>query len=842
MYGIKLEIGDQIITVWAGLRGAVGLSLAMMVFSNPKICEPIREIVMFHTAGIVVLTVCINATTIPKVINLLGLDVIAPCKQLVYEQAMDNLMAAGKKQELNIRADHLFDSTVWAEARRYYFHIDSDENINDHHKTSHVPAEKEVRRRVLMITKKSYWRQFQDGVLSNNSVKYLIHCTNVAIDNDCELNEWQTYALLTRLGSTLDKGTEKLVASEHSSSSEKQRVKLLNFLDSIPAILTILLLSFASCILPFTLEEGSMAFMIIENSMTIIFTSELLLRLYCLQNWNPCAVDPYIAIDILAILLDILLLSAEDFLGTFSDYSKSIRSIRFLRLFRLLRLARLANRLNKAKNAAMKEQNTLLGTESWFKQYQRRVLFSQLKYGYEVATGFKVAREEVLMTIKHLQREGNQFKKITEGIERDLKGVRTALLDVQRLYSEIAASITTVVAARTVLNRQRLAIEELHQDGLIDTNEYKKIRGSVEFKMKKLAYHPPIISMPKKLDILRQVPWLDGISHDKLSEISSSFQDVVFQRGDVLLEQNESSDSVYVLARGTVVVITTDSSTGVQVEIDELGIGTVFGEIAWVLGCRRLASITATSPGLLFTITGYALRQLSKSNTELENRLWRTCGRRLSENILSRHSGKSRRDLREMIHDMNLFCIEPPRNKICFHNIGHVIVLQGVAIIYDDLRGTKEFVEAPDIVSGVVKPGNLRYVVEFSINAKYMCHPLTLAQSESDTEVSNVATENSSMAELELIAARSARDRIDTNNLDQIDNYIHSFPPDFRRHSVSSNQISSKIHCKRRSTINTGDLKQDKNKQSGVLENDRDSNDIFEINEDYGKNSNAEEV
>ena len=69
---------------------------------------------------------------------------------------------------------------------------------------------------------------------------------------------------------------------------------------------------------------------------------------------------------------------------------------------------------------------------------------------------------------------------------------------------------------------------------------------------------------------------------------------------------------------------TTDFSTGSQKEVNELGIGTVSGEVAWVLGCRRLAFITATSPGLLFSISGSDLRQLLKSNKELENRLWQT--------------------------------------------------------------------------------------------------------------------------------------------------------------------------------------------------------------------------
>ena len=355
--GTNLEKRDQIITIWAGLRGAVGLSLAMMVFSNNIICKPIREIVMFHTAGIVVLTVCINSVTIPKVVNIVGLDAIPASKQLIYEQALRTLIAAGKKQESNIRADHMFDSAIWEEARRYYADISiphHDESIDNlRRETNSLLEAKEVRRRVLMITKKNYSKQFQDGILSSHSLKYLIHHTDQAIDNDCALDEWLTFSQLLRLGSTLEKGTNKLVASENSSIDEKRRVALLNFLDSVPVIIFILFLVFASCILPFTMEEGSIAFRIIEHSMTVIFVLELLVRLYCLQDWNPCAVDPYIIIDIFAVVLDVVLLSTEDLLGNFGSFSKSIRSVRFLRLFRLVRLARIASKFNKVQISGM---------------------------------------------------------------------------------------------------------------------------------------------------------------------------------------------------------------------------------------------------------------------------------------------------------------------------------------------------------------------------------------------------------------------------------------------------------------------------------------------------------
>ena len=163
--GYKLEFRDQIVAVWAGLRGAVGLSLAMLVFNNGFICEPVREVVMFYTSGMVVLTIFLNAVTMPHLISFLGLDSISPSKQLVFDQAMATLYKCGQKQEAMLKADHLFDSTIWDEARKYYFEVDH-EKVNANGNLPGVDkyrklGREEICRRVLMITKRSYWSQFQ---------------------------------------------------------------------------------------------------------------------------------------------------------------------------------------------------------------------------------------------------------------------------------------------------------------------------------------------------------------------------------------------------------------------------------------------------------------------------------------------------------------------------------------------------------------------------------------------------------------------------------------------------------------------------------------------------------
>ena len=48
--GRKMDWRDAIVTTWGGLRGAVGLALALMVFyESDAICKRVRDVVLFHT-------------------------------------------------------------------------------------------------------------------------------------------------------------------------------------------------------------------------------------------------------------------------------------------------------------------------------------------------------------------------------------------------------------------------------------------------------------------------------------------------------------------------------------------------------------------------------------------------------------------------------------------------------------------------------------------------------------------------------------------------------------------------------------------------------------------------
>lgn len=61
--GYGLSFKQLILLAYAGLRGAVGLTLALICYSDNEMDERTKTIILFHTAGLAFLTIIINGTT-----------------------------------------------------------------------------------------------------------------------------------------------------------------------------------------------------------------------------------------------------------------------------------------------------------------------------------------------------------------------------------------------------------------------------------------------------------------------------------------------------------------------------------------------------------------------------------------------------------------------------------------------------------------------------------------------------------------------------------------------------------------------------------------------------------
>lgn len=61
--GYGMSDKEFYVITWGGLRGALGLTLALMVGTDQKLDKRLRELTLFYMAGLATLTLLINGTT-----------------------------------------------------------------------------------------------------------------------------------------------------------------------------------------------------------------------------------------------------------------------------------------------------------------------------------------------------------------------------------------------------------------------------------------------------------------------------------------------------------------------------------------------------------------------------------------------------------------------------------------------------------------------------------------------------------------------------------------------------------------------------------------------------------
>jgi hypothetical protein len=170
--GYGLPKKDAVVVWFGALRGAIGLALALIVagVDDQYISKEIKDQFLFFTAGIVTLTLLINASTIKYIVQYLGLTKVSPAKAQMLTNAREYLHESTKNQIERLKTDRFIKKSDWDLVHTYL------PRSIAHIETEGVEAKEsitEIRKRFLEAEKSSYWHQFRDGLLSAEGVKIL---------------------------------------------------------------------------------------------------------------------------------------------------------------------------------------------------------------------------------------------------------------------------------------------------------------------------------------------------------------------------------------------------------------------------------------------------------------------------------------------------------------------------------------------------------------------------------------------------------------------------------------------------------------------------------------------
>jgi len=170
---------DSMVMAWGGLRGAVSLALALIVAQNPKIDHVLGRQVLLVTAGVVLLTILVNGTTMGRLLAKLGYDKPPLGEQLAHLSAEAVVLDRSRAAIDELGSSRDLRTVTWAEV---YAGLDQRRGKLEHaiqdvrDKLDQAPATERSAgywRRVLSIERQVYWRAFSHGTLGPIAVKVL---------------------------------------------------------------------------------------------------------------------------------------------------------------------------------------------------------------------------------------------------------------------------------------------------------------------------------------------------------------------------------------------------------------------------------------------------------------------------------------------------------------------------------------------------------------------------------------------------------------------------------------------------------------------------------------------
>lgn len=178
--GYGLNKKESIILTWGGLRGALGMTLALMVSYTPAIPEGIRSQVLFFTAGTVTLTLCINATTMRWLLNKLGLIYIPTARTMMENKIQNLLHENSEKYFERLKTRDALNGANWEKVSQYITAMPNDQEATP--MTNDIMNE--IRLRVLDKEKMFLHQIYDEGIIAKTSFMLLSNSLDELYDHD----------------------------------------------------------------------------------------------------------------------------------------------------------------------------------------------------------------------------------------------------------------------------------------------------------------------------------------------------------------------------------------------------------------------------------------------------------------------------------------------------------------------------------------------------------------------------------------------------------------------------------------------------------------------------------
>lgn len=134
--------------------------------------------------------------------------------------------------------------------------------------------------------------------------------------------------------------------------------------------------------------------------------------------------------------------------------------------------------------------------------------------------------------------------------------------------------------------------------------------------------------LERDVETLRNIPLFAGLPTARLKLIAYTAETVRFEPGEVIVQQGDPADAVYIIVEGEAEVWLADSA-GHGMRLATLGPHSLFGETAVLAQSRRTATVQAKDPVATFKISASVFLDLVRQSQEIAIQVMTVLAQRL---------------------------------------------------------------------------------------------------------------------------------------------------------------------------------------------------------------------
>ncbi|XP_055340491.1 uncharacterized protein LOC129589675 [Paramacrobiotus metropolitanus] len=679
----RYEWKSVLVMSWGGLRGAVSLALAISVNLDQRIDQHvIGSKVLIHTIGIVLLTLCINGTTTAKLLQLLGMDRVSESRLYSVDNAINHILGVRANEIAVLKHDHFLADTNWEDV------ISSTNLPNPYRKNKRkkrhrkgpqsptptvptctevpssthtcssvistiIPSEQDfqfTRTVWLTLLKRSFWEQFESGLISRHAFRFLAGCVDsVLVDPSSSTISADLITARWRIGHKLNycqKILHKLTghvptASEPEQSADakcprkayrhlaRSVVHTYWFTSLLYVTITIhvtaaivnLALNWHGHHLNEDFFHENIYFVVANGFFCLIYIMEIALNIcafgfliFCSRLWNKLEIL-IVSILLVDLCLDIYVLAYGD--GGTPIHKAMLRFFDVLSLLRVLRGIRL-----------LKVIFPMIG------KIMDGLVTHRLMHGFDIGKAFIIGQGEATRMARNIIRNDDALSHLQESAEEAEKEVWRDLGILLAERPDIAKAAKKRYVLRKVLHSMRADVKDLRSKGLLDDKTALIFRNTLEVKMDKASHVP--YRATNADDLLKQVDWIQSEPLIRAFLLVRSTISKFSKRQKILLAGQEPF-GVIVIVSGIIksILVRTLSPSQKMIEEEEsLTSGCVIGDYQILSGKRSSTTFLCQTNVQAITIPKGVMELAIVEFPCLRQSMWNVWGFRLVLHLL----------------------------------------------------------------------------------------------------------------------------------------------------------------------------------------------------------------